>query len=165
MFSGKSNPSGRKLKSNQKDSTFGKAIDLKEIIEQNDLQVDDCPDFFNEDEFDEEMPIAIDTSQVKPSANDSMRGAVDYKNAAPKRELLNYFVDRECNEIKNVTSKQKVTRKDPLKNSLFHNHTQRTRGIANLSALQAYHTNADNKPGPSLYSQRTNKLDSSRNMH
>ena len=37
MFSGKSNPSGRKLKSNQKDSTFGKAIDLKEIIEQNDL--------------------------------------------------------------------------------------------------------------------------------
>ena len=62
MFSGKSIPSGRKLKSNQKESTFGRAINLKEIVEQNDLLVDDCPEFFDEDEFDEEMPVVLDNS-------------------------------------------------------------------------------------------------------
>ena len=111
------------------------------------------------------MPVAVDNSQLQPVEHNPVVKGADYKNAAPKRELLNYFVDRECNEIKNVTSKQKITRKDPLKNSLFHNHTQRTRGLVNLSALQAYNTNADHRQGPSLYSQRSNKLDSSRNTN
>jgi hypothetical protein len=58
LFSGKSNPSGRKIKSNQKENTFGKIKDLdligEQIAEGNDMHADECPEYFDEFEFDED---------------------------------------------------------------------------------------------------------------
>lgn len=81
LFSGKSNPSGRKMKnkgqenyqgSNQKDNFFAQVTDLDQIGEQmaegivegNEMQADECPEYFDEFEFDEEMPVAEKRTQA-----------------------------------------------------------------------------------------------------
>jgi len=99
-------------------------------------QAEDCPSFFDENEFDEDHPVPINHNiksskpdhHLVPNENEDLLAARrDYQSTAPlqvlklpqpsNQDILNQII----HPSRPVTQNHKTTRKDPLKNSLFHN--------------------------------------------